>query len=85
MDEITVNTTANPNHYALKAPMGYEFVGTVTRNGVDTGALATSTNDCWAHTFGQFCQCNGGSVRMLPQMATFNAIVRAKARQFEEA
>jgi hypothetical protein len=84
MHEITVSGTANPLHYATKPPMGYEFIGTVTRNGTDTGALAVSTNDCWSHTFGQYCQCNGSSIRMLPQMPTFRAVLLATARHREE-
>ena len=75
---IQVSKTANPLHYAKTAPLGYEFVGTVTRNGTDTGALASSTNDCWSHTFGQFCQVNGNAVRMLPQVETFRALVNAE-------
>lgn len=84
MHDITVSGTANPLHYAAKPPMGYEFIGTVTRNGADTGALAVSTNDCWSHTFGHYCQCNGSSIRMLPQMPTFRAVLLATARHREE-
>jgi hypothetical protein len=84
MDEITVSGTANPHLYALKAPMGYEFIGTVTRNGTDTGALAVASRDCYAHTFGQYCQCNGSSIRMLPQLPTFRAVLRALDDQKEE-
>jgi hypothetical protein len=84
MDEITVSGTANPHHYAREAPMGYEFIGTVTRNGTDTGALAVASRDCYAHTFGQYCQCNGSSIRMLPQLPTFRAVLRALDGQKEE-
>lgn len=66
--KIEVNLHASPWSYAGKPganmpPMGYGYIGTVTRNGCDTGALAVSAT-------GYYIQVNCGAVRSLPQAET---------------
>ena len=66
--KIEVNLHASPWSYAGPAganmpPIGYGYIGTVTRDGCDTGALAVSAA-------GHYVQVNGGAVRSLPQAET---------------
>ena len=67
--------------YSEYAPPGYYFIGTVIRDGFDTGALAVAESDTDS-PFGHYCQVNANAVRLLPQMNTYCAIVRAHQTEY---
>lgn len=60
--KIKVRTKAAPHLYWGPGPLpaGAEFLGTVTRDEIDTGALIRMPN-------GIFVQGNAGAIRSLPQ------------------
>lgn len=60
--KITVNPNGNASLYSNTFPVGSKIIGTVTRNGIDTGALVLTPA-------GIYCQVNAGAIRTLDQRA----------------
>lgn len=58
--------------YTTTLPAGSRAIGTVTRDGHDTGALVLMAS-------GSYAQCNAGSIRILDQRAVAAAVTAARS------
>ncbi len=72
---ITVQIGAMWRHYSTVAPAYAAVLGTVTRDGIDSGALVRIEET------GIYCQLNAGSLRSLPQLEVAAAIAAARQGQ----
>jgi hypothetical protein len=71
MSKITVDKNGNWHLYTNTLPVTSVAIGTVTRDGIDTGALVRFTST------GLYAQVNSGSVRSLDR-AKVSAAIGAK-------
>ena len=69
--QLTVNSAGNWRLYANTLPSNAVALGTVTRDGIDSGTLVRFSNS------GVFMQLNGGSLRSLNQRAVSDALRKA--------
>lgn len=72
---ITVQLGAPWRHFSNVAPAYAAVLGTVTRDGIDSGALVRIEET------GIYCQLNAGSLRSLPQREVAAAIAAARQGQ----
>lgn len=59
MNEITINPDGKWKLYTTTIPDGSKILGTITREGIDTGALV------WFEKTGRYAQVNAGVVRAI--------------------
>jgi hypothetical protein len=69
-NNITVNTDGKWNLYTNTLPENSVVLGTVTRNGYDTGALVRMNGT------GAYVQVNAGAIRSLNKIAVAKAIYK---------
>ena len=72
---ITVKLGGAWRHYSTVAPAHAAVLGTVTRDGIDSGALVR------IEATGIYCQLNASTLRSLPQMEVAAAIAAAREGQ----
>ena len=72
---ITVQLGAPWRHFSNVVPAYAAVLGTVTRDGIDSGALVR------VEATGIYCQMNAGALRSLPQDETAAAIAAARQGQ----
>lgn len=72
---ITVQLGAPWRHFSNVAPAYAAVLGTVTRDGIDSGALVR------IEATGIYCQLNAGALRSLPQREVVAAIAAARQGQ----